>query len=65
LFGLQVLIYLLFFTAAIVAVVAKGPVGGIFFYPKPVQKRVLELGLTDVGTICKRKICFFTVLVIG
>jgi hypothetical protein len=64
-FLIQVLIYLFFFTAAIAAVVANGPLGGIFFYPKPVQQRALELGLTDVETIHKRKKWFFTVLMIG
>jgi hypothetical protein len=64
-FWIQVLIYLLFFTVAIVVVVAKGPVGGLFFYPKPVQQRVLELGLTDEAIIRKRKTWFFTVLVVG
>jgi hypothetical protein len=63
-FCIQVLIYLFFFTAAIAAVVTNGPVGGIFFYPKPVQQRVLELGLTDVATTRKRKKWFFTALVI-
>jgi hypothetical protein len=63
-FWIQVLIYLLFFTVAIV-VVAKGPVGGLFFYPKPVQQRVLELGLTDEAIIRKCKTWFFTVLVVG
>jgi hypothetical protein len=64
-FWIQVLIYLIFFTVAIVVVVAKGPVGGLFFYPKPVQQRVLELGLTDEAIIRKRKTWFFTVLVVG
>jgi hypothetical protein len=64
-FWIQVLIYLLFFTVTIVVVVAKGPVGGLFFYPKPVQQRALELGLTDMETIRKRKKWFFTALVIG
>jgi hypothetical protein len=44
-FGIQILIDLIFFTAAIAAVVQNGPVGGLFFYPKPVQQRVLEIGL--------------------
>jgi hypothetical protein len=63
-FCIQVLIYLFFFTASILAVVAKGPLGGLFFYPKNVQQRVLELGLTDDETVQKRKKWFFTVLVI-
>jgi hypothetical protein len=65
LFCIQVLIYLIFFTAAIAAVVAKGPVGGLFFYPKPVQQRVLKLRLTDAATIRKRKKWFFTALMMG
>jgi hypothetical protein len=64
-FLIQVLIYLFFFTAAIAAVVANGPLGGLFFYPKPVQQRTLKLGLTDAATIRKRKKWFFTALVIG
>jgi hypothetical protein len=64
-FCIQILIYLFLFTAAIAAVVANGPVGGLFFYPKPVQQRALELGLTDAATIRKRKKWFFTVLMIG
>jgi hypothetical protein len=59
-----VLIYLFVFTAMVVAVVAKGPVGGLFFYPKPVQQRALELGLTDGTTVRRRKTRFFTALVI-
>jgi hypothetical protein len=62
---IQVLIYLLCFTAAIAAVVAKGPVGGLFFYPGPVQQRALELGLTNEATVRRRKKWFFTALVIG
>jgi hypothetical protein len=63
-FGIQALIYLLLFTVTIVVVVSKGPVGGLFFYPKPVQQRALELGLTDAATVRKRKTWFFTALVV-
>jgi hypothetical protein len=63
-FWIQVLIYLLFFTLSIVAVVTKGPVGGLFFYPEPVRQRALELGLTDAATVRKRKRWFFAALVI-
>jgi hypothetical protein len=63
-FCIQVLIYLFFFTVSILAVVAKGPEGGLFFYPKNVQQRVLELGLIDDKTVRKRKKWFSTALVI-
>lgn len=43
----------------------KDAVGGIFFYPKAVQQRVIDLGLTTPEIIKKRKVIFFTVLLIG
>lgn len=33
----------------------KGPMGGIFYYPKEVQERVLELGLIDAKTLKRRR----------
>ncbi len=64
-FGIQILIDLIFFTAAIAAAVQNGPVGGLFFYPEPVQKRVLELGLTNAATVRRRKKRFFIALMMG
>lgn len=61
----QLILYLIFFTASIALVTKDGPIGGIFFYPKPVQERVLELRLTDARTIRKRKTVFFIVFMIG
>jgi hypothetical protein len=63
-FVIQVLLYLLAFTASIVAVVTKGPVGGLFFYPKDVQKRALELGLIDAATLQRRKDVYFVALML-
>ena len=45
-FILQILIYLILFMAAVKAVAGNNPVGCVFFYPKPVQQRVYDLGLT-------------------
>lgn len=64
-FFLQLLIYLLLFTAAIKAVAGNDPVGCIFFYPKPVQQRVYDMGLTTPEMIRKRKTIFFTALFTG
>ena len=38
---------------------------GIFFYPKEIQQRVFELGLTTKEEAKRRKVIFFTILVIG
>lgn len=62
---LQILIYLILFTAAIKAVVWDDPVNGIFFYPKTVQRRVFEMELTTPKIARKRKAIFFTFLLIG
>lgn len=65
LFIIQNVIYLACFTASIVIVVRKGPIGGIFFYPKPVQERVFELGLADRQKTGKRTAIYMTLLMIG
>ena len=64
-FILQILIYLVLFMAAIKAVAGNNPVGCVFFYPKPVQQRVYDLGLTTPEIIRKRKTIFFTALLTG
>ena len=38
---------------------------GIFFYPKEVRRRIFELGLTTKEEAKRRKVIFFTILVIG
>ena len=48
------------------AVVGSNALNGLFFYPKPVQEKVCELGLTDRETVKKKRrifmITFFTVM---
>lgn len=62
---LQIILYLTFFTACIKLLVLDNPVRGIFFYPKPIQERVYEMGLTTKEEAKRRKIIFFTALVLG
>ena len=64
-FVLEILVYLILFTLSVVIVVKNGPVDGIFFYPKPVQDRVLELGLTDKATVKRRSIVYIVLLMLG
>lgn len=51
-FVLQLFIYLIFFTACIKLLVLDNPVRGIFFYPKQIQQRVFEMGVTTEEDIC-------------
>ena len=44
---LQLLLYCLLFTAMIKIAVIGGAVNGLYFYPKEVQDRAIELGLID------------------
>ena len=64
-FLFEILIYLILFTVSVIVVVKNGPVDGIFFYPKPVQDRVLELGLTDKNTVKKRSTIYMILILIG
>ncbi|MCM1523875.1 MAG: hypothetical protein NC120_05400 [Ruminococcus sp.] len=62
---IQTVLYLIFFTAAIKLLVLNDPVRGIFFYPKEIQTRVFEMGLTTREEANRRRAIFFTLLVIG
>ena len=44
---LQLLLYCLLFTAMVKIAVIGGAVNGLYFYPKEVQDRAIELGLID------------------
>ena len=67
--GLQLLLYCLLFTALVKIGVGGNALNGLYFYPKPYQEKVYELGLIDRETVAhKRKIFmtfFFAVLLIA
>ena len=42
----------------------RGPIGGIFFYPKGMQERVIELGLITLEEL-KRRRAFAYVLILA
>lgn len=52
---LQILLYLLLFTAMVALAVRGGAVNALFFYPKPVQERAFAIGLSDRAAMGKRK----------
>ena len=66
---LQLLLYCLLFTAMVRYSVKGGAINGLFFYPKAVQERAFEIGLTDRETVkCKRKrfmTAFYMVMLIA
>ena len=52
------------FTALVKAGVGNSALNGLFFYPKPVQERVYELGLTDRETVKRKRIRFMVPFVL-
>ena len=51
---LQLALYLILFTGMVAFAVRGGAIDGLYFYPKPVQERAIELGLTDRATIDRK-----------
>lgn len=63
---LQLILFCALFTLMVKIGVGNNALNGLFFYPKPVQEKVYELGLTDRETVAKKRkrfmIAFFTVM---
>ena len=63
---LQLILFCALFTLMVKIAVGNNALNGLYFYPKPVQKRAFEIGLTDPETVAgKRKrfmIPFFLVM---
>ena len=57
---LQLILYCLLFTLMVRYAVRGGAVDGLYFYPKPVQERALEIGLTDRETMVRKRKIFMT-----
>ena len=52
---IQLMIYCALFTLMVKIGVGNNALNGLYFYPKPVQERVYELGLTDRKTVAKKR----------
>jgi len=61
---IQLILYCLLFTAMVRYSVKGGAINGLYFYPKAVQKRAFELGLTDRETVQQKRKRFMTVFYI-
>lgn len=63
---LQLVLYCALFTLMVKLGVGNNALNGLFFYPKPVQEKVYELGLTDRETVTKKRkrfmLLFFAVM---
>lgn len=51
----QLILYCMLFTGMVRLAVKDGAVNGLYFYPKPVQERAIEIGLTTQDTIRKKR----------
>ena len=63
---LQLVLFCALFTLMVKIGVGNNALNGLYFYPKPVQEKVYELGLTDRETVTKKRksfmIAFFAVM---
>lgn len=57
---LQLILYCLIFTLMVKLSVLGGAVNGLFFYPKAVQERAIELGLSNRAAIDRKFKRFMT-----
>jgi len=64
--ALQLILFCALFTLMVKLAVGSSALNGLYFYPKPVQEKVFELGLTDRETVSRKKkrfmIPFFLVM---
>ncbi len=58
---LQLALFCALFTLLVKIGVGNNALNGLYFYPKPVQEKVYELGLADRETTAKKRKCFMTV----
>lgn len=52
---LQLVLFCTLFTLMVKLAVGNNALNALYFYPKPVQERVYELGLTDRETVAKKR----------
>ena len=52
---LQLVLFCILFTLMVKLAVSGSALNGLYFYPKPVQEKVFELGLTDPETVSRKR----------
>lgn len=61
---IQLILFCALFTALVKYAVRGGAVDGLFFYPKAVQEKAFELGLSDPNTVAEKRKRFMPSFVI-
>ena len=63
---LQLILFCALFTLMVKIAVGNNALNGLYFYPKPIQERAFEIGLTDRETVARKRkrfmIPFFIVM---
>lgn len=66
---LQLILFCALFTLMVKIAVGNNALNGLFFYPKAVQERAFEIGLTDPETVARKRkrfmIPFFLVMLVA
>ncbi len=66
---LQLILFCALFTLMVKLAVGNNALNGLYFYPKPVQERSFEIGLTDLETVARKRkrfmIPFFLVMLVA
>ena len=57
---LQLVLFCALFTLMVKIAVGNNALNGLYFYPKPIQEKAYELGLTDRETVAKKRKLFMT-----
>lgn len=57
---IQLILYCLLFTAMVALAVRGGAIDGLYFYPKTVQEKAFEIGLTTRESMVKKRKVFMT-----
>ncbi len=57
---LQLILFCLLFTMMVRYAVRGGAVDGLYFYPKAVQEKAIAIGLSDRGTMIRKRKIFMT-----
>ena len=57
---LQIILYLVLYTGMVAFAVKDGAIGGLYFYPKPVQERAYAIGIADREDVHRKKVRFMT-----
>ena len=52
---LQLILFCALFTLMVKIAVGNNALNGLYFYPKPVQERAFEIGLTDRETVARKR----------